>query len=178
MTTALDYALMAGASYFSTRSDLNRFPLPADWTERLEFRTKFDRSGFEAATFQKGTDVVISFAGTSPGAADWIHGNIPLLNGALSDQLRDAADYYLQVKASLPAGTHITLTGHSLGGGLAALIAVMFGETAVTFDQLPVRNAAEFYKTTVNEIEATRSAAQDLRAYLDGRCFLYFHKGG
>jgi hypothetical protein len=30
-TTIIEYALMAGASYYDTRFDLNRFPVPAGW---------------------------------------------------------------------------------------------------------------------------------------------------
>lgn len=171
MTTQseIDYALMAGAAYISSRPDINKFPVPQGWAEAVDERQK-KPSGFEATYFTKGTEVTIAYAGTQPGAADWIHGNIPLANGALSDQLREAADYYLLVKASVPAGTKITLTGHSLGGGLASLIAVLFDETAVTFDQAPFRNSALFYDTTdANGLPATRSVAQDLKTYLTGR---------
>ena len=63
-----------------------------------------------------------------------------LLAGLGSDQLKQAAEYYLQVKAANPSAK-ITLTGHSLGGGLAALVAVFFNETALTFDQAPFRNS-------------------------------------
>ena len=168
MTTAIEYALMAGASYIDTRALVNRFPTPEGW---VMGNHQSKDSGFEAVTFTKGTDVVISFAGTGPGVADWIHGNIPLALGNLSDQLCQAADYYLQVEASLPAGTNITFTGHSLGGGLASLMAVLFGENAFTFDQAPFRNSALAFSTTypVSGIVTTRSVAQDLRAYLTGR---------
>ncbi len=52
MTTQfeIDCALMAGASYISTRSDVNRFPVPQGWAEKTELRAKNDSSGFEAAT--------------------------------------------------------------------------------------------------------------------------------
>ncbi|MFH1026371.1 MAG: hypothetical protein V1791_00060 [Pseudomonadota bacterium] len=71
MTTQLeiDYALMAGASYISTRPDINRFPVPQGWTEQLEFRARNDSSGFEATTFRNAAnpnEIVISFAGTYP----------------------------------------------------------------------------------------------------------------
>jgi len=129
-------------------------------------------SGFEAAAFGNGvsiaesTNIVISFAGTAA-VNDWIHGNIPLALGDLSDQLRQAADYYLSVKASAPTDATISFTGHSLGGGLASLMAVMFNESAFTFDQAPFRNSALTYTTTDeygNPI--TQSVAQDLLAYL------------
>lgn len=170
MTTAIEYALMAGVSYRSTRDPKNRFQIPTGWDETPEFYRSLS-SGFEAATFTNGTEIVISFAGTGPGTADWIYGNIPLASGNLSDQLRQAADYYLQVKASAPAGTPITFTGHSLGGGLASLMAVFFGGSAFTFDQAPFRASA----LTTSEIDINtsatiyHSASRDLRAYLAGK---------
>ncbi|MCK9983854.1 MAG: hypothetical protein AzoDbin1_00326, partial [Azoarcus sp.] len=99
---------------------------------------------------------------------DWLHGNMPLALGMLPDQLRQAADYYLQIKASAPAGATISFTGHSLGGGLASLMAVMFGESAFTFDQAPFRSAALMYRETDPNtgIVTTHSVAQDLLAYL------------
>jgi hypothetical protein len=36
MTTTLEYALMAGGSYISTRTEINRFDTPAGWTERIQ----------------------------------------------------------------------------------------------------------------------------------------------
>jgi hypothetical protein len=166
MIDNITYALMAGRVYISTRPDENQFPLLQNWTE---FNHKSLNSGFEAITFTNGTEIVISYAGTGPGTADWTSGNIPLAFGILSDQLRQAADYYLQVKAANP-GAAITFTGHSLGGGLASLVAVLFDETAVTFDQAPFRNAALIYTTTDETgMSTTHSVARDLRTYLTGR---------
>lgn len=52
MTTAIEYALMAGASYRDTRPDINKFPIPAGWS--LVSRNPQDNAtGFEAATFGK-----------------------------------------------------------------------------------------------------------------------------
>ncbi|MGE0471612.1 MAG: calcium-binding protein [Nitrospira sp.] len=94
-------------------------------------------------TFQKGLEIVISFAGTNPSdlSGDMV-ANVGLATGVGSDQLRQAAEYYLQVQAANPEAT-ITFTGHSLGGGLAALMGVFFGKHAVTFDQAPFANSAE-----------------------------------
>ncbi|MDD5385109.1 MAG: calcium-binding protein [Gallionella sp.] len=172
MTTAIEYALMAGASYRDTRPDINKFPIPTGWY-MVSRNPQDNTTGFEAATFGNGTtlatstEIVISFAGTGPGSllsADWVHGNIPLASANLSDQLRQAADYYLQVKASAPAGTTISFTGHSLGGGLASLMAVFFGESAFTFDQAPFRASAQGYANDFSS--TTDSVAKDLRAYL------------
>ncbi|MDI1279647.1 hypothetical protein [Methylobacter sp.] len=61
MATELEYALMAGGSYISTRSDDNQFSIPAGW---IEFKHETTGSGFEAVSFQNGNEVVISYAGT------------------------------------------------------------------------------------------------------------------
>jgi hypothetical protein len=171
MTTEIENALMAGASYISTRDGINRFPVPDGWLEVVEDRKALP-SGFEATYFTNGSEVVISFAGTNPAdIAGDIAADLALAAGTLSDQLRQAADYYLAVKASVPEGTKITFTGHSLGGGLASLMAVMFGESATTFDQAPFLLSALTYSTTepITGIVKPHSVAQDLRTYLASR---------
>src|SRR3989338_4076504 len=170
MTTAIEYALLAGASYYDTRADMNRFPVPIGWAKITNPDSHFSdtATGFEAISFTNGTEIVISYAGTGPGSllsADWVHGNIPLASGNLSDQLRQAADYYLQIKNDpANAGKTISFTGHSLGGGLASLMAVFFGESAFTFDQAPFRASAQGYANDFNSM--TDSVAKNLRAYL------------
>jgi hypothetical protein len=61
MTSAIEYALMAGVSYIDTRYPINRFPTPQNW---VSFNHQSRDSGFEAVSFVKGTEIVISFAGT------------------------------------------------------------------------------------------------------------------
>ncbi len=169
MTTQIEYALMAGASYISTRADVNQFPVPNGWLAKLDKRQALP-SGFEATYFTMGTEIVISYAGTYDKdlTGDWV-ANVGLANGGGSVQLLQAAEYYLQVKAQ-NSGAVITLTGHSLGGGLAALVGVFFGESASTFDQAPFRKSAFIYTSAdANGNPVTRSVAQDLKAYLAGR---------
>jgi hypothetical protein len=145
----IDCALMAGRAYQTTRdpSGINWFPDPAGWTEfaHVPNSTYPTTSGFEAVAFQRGTEIVISFAGTNPNSLldPDNDANIGLATGFGSEQLLQAAEYYLQVNAANPNATSITFTGHSLGGGLAALMGVFFGKQAVTFDQAPFANSAE-----------------------------------
>jgi len=102
MATNLEYALMAGVAYRSTRNEINRFPIPTSsgWSEILGSHRNLDASGFEAIAFQNGTDIVISYAGTN-GDGGGISTNpdkqasIVLALGTGSAQLVQAAEYYL-----------------------------------------------------------------------------------
>ncbi|MFH1870442.1 MAG: calcium-binding protein [Pseudomonadota bacterium] len=157
----LDYMLMSGNAYDSTRSSTNKIPVPLGWNQlpgTLGYQQP-KTSGFEAAAYQQGNQIVISFAGTFPGGslfpADLVADGT-LGYGACHDQLKDAALYYMQIKAANP-NADIVFTGHSLGGGLAALMGCFFGRHAFTFDQAPLRRAAT---------EANRDA---LVTYLQGQ---------
>lgn len=149
MAAEVEYALMAGRIYQSTRATMNWLPdlLSLGWWEqRHEIN---DVSGFEAVSFKKGSEVVISFAGTGSNVDWWANAGGHF--GVTTEQLQEAADYYLQIKAANP-GAIISFTGHSLGGGLASLMAVFFGERATTFDQAPFRNSASVeVATTLRE---------------------------
>jgi hypothetical protein len=170
MATTIDYALLAGASYYDTRTDKNRFSLPKDW-DYFSRVPQDATSGFEVAAFKNllTNEIVISFAGTydnpnNPLTNPDMQADIGLATGYGSDQLLQAAEYYLQVKASAPAGATITLTGHSLGGGLAALIGVFFGVQATTFDQAPFALSAELNLLTpdvATNLKNTLSAKLD-----------------
>ncbi|MCX7167626.1 MAG: hypothetical protein NTV11_15325 [Rhodocyclales bacterium] len=149
MTTQAECAAMAGAAYYDNRGDINRFPIPSGWNRISRFPVASSGgSGFEASilgngtTIANSTEIVISYAGTDD--SDYlgdVAADATLIAGFGATQLRQAAEYYLQVKTLNP-DARITLTGHSLGGGLAALVGVFFNETALTFDQAPFRNSA------------------------------------
>ncbi|WHZ22888.1 MAG: Alkaline phosphatase [Nitrospira sp.] len=170
MATEVEYALMAGRIYQSTRGKINWLPdlLSFGWTERVD-KSQSLPSGFEATYFTKGNEIVISFAGTGSNVDWWA--NAGGFFGVTTEQLRQAADYYLQVKATHP-GAIIHLTGHSLGGGLASLMAVFFDESAVTFDQAPFRNSASVSVATslkaylLNERGYSQAALQELTNFI------------
>jgi hypothetical protein len=170
--TKSEYALMAGAAYFSTRSVSNRIPSPDGW-EQLDpqlhlNRRQDDATGFEAVAFTKGTDIIISFAGTyDKSTADKL-ADAALGAGVLDPQLIQAALYYEEIKAAHP-DANISFTGHSLGGGLAALMGVYFNKTAVTFDAAPFGNAAK----ALNQVALITNLA--LHGYGDGDLTTFYN---
>lgn len=101
----VEFSLMAGAAYVSTRGEINRIHAPSGW-EPLNPRAGLDHrtdpaNGFEAAAFVKGNEIVIAFAGTDfPDlTGDWLQANAPLFSGAMSPQLLKAAAYYQDIKS-------------------------------------------------------------------------------
>ena len=75
MANAIEYALMAGRAYQTTRGQINWLPdlTTLGWTEYLHIPNPDipTTKGFEASFFQKGNEIVISFAGTGSGV-DWL----------------------------------------------------------------------------------------------------------
>ena len=59
----LDCALMAGAVYVFNRNAINQLPVPPGWTLG---KYQSENTGFEAASFIDGSQIVISYAGTAP----------------------------------------------------------------------------------------------------------------
>jgi hypothetical protein len=164
MPTIIEYSLMAGHAYRTTRDEINWIPVPQGWrpffpVPDLTTSTFPTTAGFEAISFQRGSEIVISFTGTDPSdILGDIAADIGLATGVGSVQLQQAAEYYLQLQATNPNAT-ITFTGHSLGGGLGALMGVFFGKQAVTFDQAPFANSAEVSLIPTD-------VAANLRSYL------------
>ena len=111
-------------------------------------------AGFYAVAYQWNDDSIISYRGTdNPGLwADEIAGGSDVWNGyglgvgsPYAEQGRLAAEFYQAVtgtQSSDPLAESATLTGHSLGGGLAGLIGALYHEDAVLFDNMPFELAA------------------------------------
>ena len=141
MTTDVEYALMAANVYESSRKEPNQIPRPAGWDRIIWMPDNasdpslvLNSMGFAAGVFQRGDDSVISYTGTNQ-AVDWIANLLGGL-GFPSSQLLRAAALYQQVKLDRP-NANISFTGHSLGGGIAADLAVLFDKSAVVFDSAP-----------------------------------------
>ncbi|MXV07540.1 hypothetical protein DYQ95_10425 [Xanthomonas sp. LMG 9002] len=93
---------------------------------------------------QETGEVVVSYSGTTTESyADWYTGNLPAGKGVYSPQVYEAAAFYLEVlELDGVDPAKISFTGHSLGGGLASLMAVYFDRKAIVFDQAPFKASA------------------------------------
>ncbi len=143
----LEYAVISGASYISSRSRVNTIS-PGEF--EIVGQMIDDSSGFEGYAFRKGSDIVIGYAGTyDKDILGDIISDLALGSGFDSEQLFLAAKLYIETKRLYP-NDNITFSGHSLGGGLASIMAVFFELPAVVFDQAPFRASVSI--STAEEI--------------------------
>lgn len=147
MPDSKDYAALSAIVYNDVRHEINALTLPAGWDEMVYVSSP----GFTAGSYRNGNDIVIAFKGSDELALDgkafndWALTNLTGGLGLGATQFVSAALFYEAVKAANP-GANITFTGHSLGGGIASLMAVYFDRPAITFDQAP------FLATAVNPV--------------------------
>jgi Ca2+-binding RTX toxin-like protein len=147
-------------------SDVNTLQLPAQWREvadlgfavgdSLNAINPFSFTGGaylnqatgEIVVAYKGTDFLLEFSGRAWNTVGDMMTNAGLASDkalalGLGQQL-NAMAYYLAVKDwAVDSGydpAKITFTGHSLGGGLAANMAVWFDKPATTFASAPFEN--------------------------------------
>ncbi|HFR4113930.1 TPA: phospholipase [Yersinia enterocolitica] len=99
-------------------------------------------SGFQAGIYSDNQQYVLSFAGTND-IQDWLS-NIRQATGYEDVQYNQAVA--LGKTAKMAFGDALIITGHSLGGGLAATAALASGTFAVTF------NAAGVSDYTLNRL--------------------------
>lgn len=182
MISPLEYAQLASRVYSDVRGEANQPFVPAGWEDlSLHFGLMGpSASGFSASVFRKGTEIVISFAGTSPGfdenaRNDWLT-NITTGLGFLGEQVGESALLYERIKAAYGADG-ISFTGHSLGGGLASLMSVFFDKPSTTFALAPFEpavrenNLAELVKDLADagyadpELDHLRDAASYFPAF-------------
>jgi RTX calcium-binding nonapeptide repeat (4 copies)/Lipase (class 3) len=130
--------------------------------------------GFAYGVFRNTAtnEIVISYRGTDGAAgmmgADGIN-NVGLTAGQLTAQAIQAAKILVKVQelyGSDAAGSNISFTGHSLGGGLAGVMAVWFNRPAIVFDPAPFQLTA-LAPGTVNDLINLLGARapQALRSY-------------
>lgn len=137
-TRELELAVLAYMSY--APFDENRIST-GDWAPDATLTIDDADTGLAATTYINSSgEVVIAFRGTDDPIGlfetDWAQGNVPGALGWHAPQVAAALRLVADVVARYPAAP-ITLTGHSLGGGLASIAAACFDLRAVVFDPAP-----------------------------------------
>lgn len=140
MATCLDYAKIAYAAYFRRLCQYYEDPsghMVDSWVvQHWETGTLFG-DGFQGGIWQSDTDVVVGCCGTNPGqkgkflsdlGADLRIGLRILPNQASS------ARKMVRVAKGIAQGRRVSVTGHSLGGGLAQVMGVWEEVPFVTFN--------------------------------------------
>ncbi len=128
MTTVVDLAKLSEGVYESKQSI-------GEW---LRFGLPFEQegSGYKSALFRnrRTTDYALAIAGTSPTEMDDLHSDMQLALGRTPDQFRVATSAYYDALNRTGGLVGFYVTGHSLGGGLASMLAKQFGDPTVTFN--------------------------------------------
>ena len=169
MLETSDYALFAANAYAASAggalnvvSPENVIPVMPGWVEISNGIN--NETGFMARAYKNGGEIVIAYAGTTwengMRSLDWTKGNIPAATASsLAEQIVDAARFYLDVRRDNSG--EISFTGHSLGGGLASLMAVYFDKVAYTFDEAPFERSADS-ASIVNKLKEILAAQYPL----------------
>lgn len=98
---------------------------------------KFGQNGFRGIALQSGDKVIVAFAGTDPKSPGDIGTDLLQGIGFAPPQYQMAANF--AQKWENKVGTNnLALTGHSLGGGLAAYASIKTGVRATTVNSAPL----------------------------------------
>ncbi len=156
----------------ATVEDLNRLGLRQEDLEPTN-------SSFRARVYATGagaeTQYVVAFRGSTSDRRDWVS-NAQQAAGLSSDHYSRA----LAVGRALARNEDVpvTITGHSLGGGLASAAAIASGRDATTF------NAAGLSQNTINQAQSINAAnnpgavAQVSAIYVRGEILSALQDGG
>jgi hypothetical protein len=141
------YALLSSRVYDASLKNI--IFVPQGWTE-LPDNPDSSITSFAARAYRNNAtgEIVIAFRGTNTTITDgtiqdW-ETNITAGLGIPNGQVAQAMSFYESIKATY--GSNISFTGHSLGGGIASLMAVFFDKQATVFDEAP------FQLTAINPI--------------------------
>lgn len=114
-------------------------------------------SGFKASMYENDDTVVISFAGTED-FTDW-ETNIGNAAGKITEQYNRAIN--LAETLQRKSGKKVILTGHSLGGGLAAAAGAKTGLETITF------NAAGNNPFVLKKVDVEFTTSETIHAFTD-----------
>ncbi|MEZ5666649.1 MAG: hypothetical protein R3F55_04285 [Alphaproteobacteria bacterium] len=151
MATCLDYAKMAIATYNATPSQYSASPpgyMVDDWTVQKFVQGGLLGSGFQGAIYNRDRDWVVSFCGTNPGQKGKFFqdllADMKIAARLIPSQATCAINLTTVAQAfARRGGGRVSLTGHSLGGGLAQVCGVALDLPFCTFNAPAMRGAIE-----------------------------------
>ena len=146
------YALIADAVYSrsgpnAANNDLNVASMVSG-AQRTTIFLDDRNTGLYVEVWTVGTQTVVAFRGTDFGASDyrdWTSGNVLLGTGfTWAGQLVSAIAFVESLKSRADVNfANVVFTGHSLGGGLAGLMAAKYGNEAYVFAPAPFKKTAD-----------------------------------
>jgi hypothetical protein len=136
-------------------------------------------SAFRAQVYVRNTngtqEYVVAFRGSTSAASDWT-ANAQQAAGFRTDHY-DKALRIGQLVARSGAG-NVTMTGHSLGGGLASAAAVAAGRPAATFNAAGLHENTIQRANTIRNNEGVRGVADVSAFYVRGEILSALQDGG
>lgn len=123
----------------------------ADLVTTVELPAGSEAASFFAQAYTWNGGTIISYRGTDSQPLDWATGWVTgggayrsTLWPGTKPQAELAAEFYKAVIGSNvdPFLANVEFTGHSLGGGLAGMMASLYNKKAVVFDNMPFQLAS------------------------------------
>jgi hypothetical protein len=145
MAICLDYAKMAYATYSTATRQYYEAPpgfMVDDWkVQKFEKGTVFG-NGYQGAVYVRGREAVVSCCGTNPGQIGKLLqdlvADVKIALRLLPSQARSAIK---MVHYAKNIADRVSVTGHSLGGGLAQICGVAESVPFVTFNAPAMKGA-------------------------------------
>ncbi|MGF1463791.1 MAG: hypothetical protein ACFB2Z_11645 [Maricaulaceae bacterium] len=111
-------------------------------------------NGFQDCVFSRANEIVVAYAGTDPTSAGDLFADAQLALGMVPSQSRNALELFEWANARA-RGRRISLTGHSLGGGLCQVVGYANDVNFVTFNAPPM--ATNLRQTWVHSLRSVGS---------------------
>ncbi len=143
------YALISDEVYSRQAANGTNMALDIEGLTGAQFISSLDSgSGMYAEAWEVGGKIVIAFRGTdfaAPNSLDWTQGNFPLaLGNPQAGQLQAAIAFVESIKEDLDGDlSNVVFAGHSLGGGLAGLMAAKYGNDAYVYAPAPFKKTSD-----------------------------------